>query len=1065
MTKKLSFYSQLFILLASTLFIAITATGQTTRKNQLSILILSSRPLLDKGYAAKLKSEGIQVACTSYYQTFPYGFLKKFNLIVLDKTPLAGARHGIWWQKELHFERNLDSIKKYVDDGGGLLIYTNLADAGGPRAGGCNDVLKPFGIQLKQTSVIDEKRSFSDWYPGNHINWTENLNKKHPVTKDLKRIYFPAAILRWDDCYTNPPLECDKNWTTIVESMPGATTRNYLDRKWQLNNESAVPHVLGAVRDWGKGRMAVLSINPIYTHRNGYTHNPHVTEMSTGPVDGIILDKGDGKVTSDTGKMLLNLYSWLGNNTSKGFGGYRTGGPIDAQKVVRIDKMPIQYYKFLVGVHSSYSDGKGSVKEFADAAKKAGYSAIVFTENFAKMKPGAYEALIKECAQYSDDELFCLPGYEIEDQDRNSIILAGAPRIPPKSWLTEDGSRLVQTHMVYLTLYNTLTIIHHPDSNPLPKERMKHFQAMSIYTYRNGKLIDNSLSAYMWQVQNASNPHPVAVHEVYSPDKVALAAKTGFQQIIPSDKVKNAAGYFRFGQGHYFESPAKYMISEGPIVYKWGFGHPKSMDKNQFYTGIGVESDVPLKYVKIYDGFNLIRKWLPQKSRNFQQTAYFRYGPQFDLFLVAEDKSGRKVITNSIRTVPERFHSRCSDRQNWLGYVAIFYTGTDAMGGLPNLAVPVEGVPEGEDIFTPVRGACMAVKANHPFSSKNVVITESEINEKYVRALFKEVVYDAKPSMISKSSNIYDCMIRNWSFAVENGNGFNLSVVDYNLKLKRNIEPKLTGGMFPCFVKMLDNRYAWYKDGKLISGTIQGGKTINVPVGGMVGGFIVLSPGMAAGNGWIGLRTELPGSGQLKRGTAFRAKLLYPSSIKANTKKLENLFKDQAKWLNTLGFGPVSPYRLETTRGLPEKSAYPLQYEAVEGGVAGTVEKTADLPVKTAVCVNGLNANFPAGIWRQNSKSIDYVGVFGNTAYFMLDTSTKGNFYVGSLIFANNPDLVIEIVYWTPEGITMEIHNPSGQDIEAKIKSAGEITNLYKLDAEAKIKRGASIILKRGKTL
>ncbi len=1069
MTKNLKFIKRLSAILSISLlwqFGPANAATLKTSKTPLSILILSGRPLLDKGYAAKLESEDIQVACTSYYQTFSYEFLKKFNLVVLDETPLAGARYGIFGQRELHFERNLNNIKKYMKAGGGLLVYTDLADAGGPRAGGCNDVLRPFGIQMEQSCVIDPKRINNPWQFDNSINWTENLNHNHPVTKGLKRIYFPAAILRWDDCYTAPPLNCDKNWTPIIESMPGADTRNYVNHKWYLNSNTAKPHILGAVRNYGKGQMAVISINPIYTHRNGYTLNPHVSEMCTGPVDGIVLDKGNGKVASDTGHLLLNLYSWLGKNSEKGFGGYRTGGPIDAAKVVKTAKLPTKYFKFLVGIHSKYSDGTGSVKDYADAAKKAGYSVIVFTENLAKMKPGAYAELIRDCEKNSSDEIFCLPGYQLEDQDRNSMILAGAPRVPPRAWLTEDGSRLVQTQMVYLTLYNTLTIIHHPDSNLLPKERLKHFQAMSVYTYRDGKLIDNSLSAYLWQVQNASNPHPIAVHEVYSPDKVALAAKTGFQQIIPSDSPKNAAGYFRFGQGHYFEAPAKYMISEGPVVYSWGAGRPKWMSRWQFMLSIGVKSDTDLKYVKIYDGFNLVRKWLPRKSKNFHQTTYFRYGPQFDLCVIAEDKAGKKVITNSIRTVTQRFHCRCSDRQNWLGYIAAYYTGADAMGGLRHLVVPVEGVPEGKDIFTPVRGACMAPKINFPFSCGNVVLTESEINEKYVRALYKEVVYDAKPSMISKESNIYDCLIRNWCYSVGKSNNNYISLVEYDLKLKRNVEPIPGYGLFPRFVTLLNNKYAWYKDGKLVTGTIPGGKTIDIPVGGLAGGFIVLSPGMAAGGNWLGLKAALPGDGQLKKGTEFSAKLLYSAPNKPNSKEIKDDFgKAPALWLNALGFGPVLPYKINLTRGKLEKSVFPVRYTAVDGGVAGSVEKTANLPVKTMVRVDALSAKLPAGLWRQASGKIDYTGVFENSAYFPLDTAVKGNFFAGNLIVSSNPEIGIEIVQWTPQGIFIELHNPTGINIATNLKSAPEISNLFKLDAQVAVPPGSSKIYKQGKTI
>ena len=59
---------------------------------------------------------------------------------------------------------------------------------------------------------------------------------------------------------------------------------------------------MGAVRTWGKGRMAALSINPGYTHQFGYTKEKGIGgEMNFGLVDGMILKTGDGTVIDGLG--------------------------------------------------------------------------------------------------------------------------------------------------------------------------------------------------------------------------------------------------------------------------------------------------------------------------------------------------------------------------------------------------------------------------------------------------------------------------------------------------------------------------------------------------------------------------------------------------------------------------------------------------------------------------------------------------------------------------------------------------------------------------------------------
>ena len=105
----------------------------------------------------------------------------------------------------------------------------------------------------------------------------------------------------------------------------------------------------------------------------------------------------------------------------------------------------------------------------------------------------------------------------------------------------------------------------------------------------------------------------------------------------------------------------------------------------------------------------------------------------------------------------------------------------------------------------------------------------------------------------------------------------------------------------------------------------------------------------------------------------------------------------------------------------------------------------------------------PVGMWRQGSSSIDFTGAFENAAYFMLDTSVKGGFYAGNMITSDNPDLRVEIVYWTPEGIFLEVHNPTKSKITAKLKTPDVISGLFKLDTKVTVPSGSSLILKKGK--
>ncbi len=187
-------------------------------------------------------------------------------------------------------------------------------------------------------------------------------------------------------------------------------------------------------------------------------------------------------------------------------------------------------------------------------AKKAGYALIVFTETFDKLSRDAWEKLVVQCRQYTTDDFVSLPGYDIMDPDGNHMVLVAPPEYPRASWLSADGKRLVKTQMVNLLFYNHMVVAHRPGAGPLPYQRLKHFQGLTVYTYRDGKLADDGLKAYQWTVESGSNPHPIVVHEMYHPSEVSTAAKQGFQQLMPSDTVRNAAAYFRIGTPHFFEA-------------------------------------------------------------------------------------------------------------------------------------------------------------------------------------------------------------------------------------------------------------------------------------------------------------------------------------------------------------------------------------------------------------------------------------------------------------------------------------------------------------------------------
>ncbi len=1078
----------------------------------IAILFVGPYAGMDGAYAAELTRQGAVFANASFFTPLSDAFFQRFNVIVIDKLPFIGEEFDTFGQRMMTYWANMRKIRQRAAEGAGVLVYVNVTDGGGANAGGWNQEMQPWGIQIQQACIRDAARRIEPWnvYGGEcYYSWTENL-AKHPVTDGLKRIYWPSVNMRWDDCYAAPPLLADKNWTPLVMAMPGATAARQVDDKWVDDPQSKDGLVLCAVRPVGKGRVAALAIHPWYTHGMGYTKvaSKSVGEMSPGIIDGIILKKGDGTVPSDTGALVSRLYAWLaGDSAAAGFGGYQTGDPIqtDPPLLTEEEKQfkpvldfdgnvfppswrhrgalvrtadnqyypevsdplltgPLHFYKALIGARTKLSDGKGTVADYAKQAKKAGYALIVFTETFEKLTFAEWRELVAQCAKYSSDTFVCLPGYDIQDPDGNHFVLIGPPELPRASWLTADGTRLAKTQMVNFLFYNHMVVCHRPAAGPLPYERLKHFQGISVYTYRGGKVVDDGLKAYQWKVESASNPHPIVVHELFSPSEVAQAAKTGFQQLMPSDTVRNAVAYFRIGSPHFFEAPARYLISEGPQVHTWVSSPkdigPASENRTHFRVAVGVRSDVPLKSVLLYDGTHLLRRWLPGTTE-FQAMADFEHCRQYDLFIIAEDANGRRAITNSIRTVAERYHYRCGDRQNWLSDVGFHncYTGSRLPDGL-DFIMPVKGTAEASSLFPNVRGAMMAPKITFPFTCNDVVVQDVLLDEKYTRALIDEVGLDAMPSLLSQPSDVYTARRRNYSFTPGRTGKHWIVLTEYEITLKRDVEPVNPAGLFPAFSRLRTSKYYRWENGKLATSEITGTTVQDVPAGTLAGGYIAMGPGLQVRDGQFGLAPHAGNPAKLPAGTKRTARFLYAyngfSPYAWNWKGGYGFDDEPEGLLRAMGFAGPTPYQLTMTRGTLDRIAYLAEMTPDRGGVAGTVANTAEVLFDIPLQLRGVNANWPAGLWRAG-QPIAYTGVFEGTAWPRLDVSKAGAFYAGNLLTATHPNLVIAVVRWTKDGIKLELHNPTETAIEATVSTAAELTGYKAFTRKVAVPAGTTV--------
>ena len=407
----------------------------------------------------------------------------------------------------------------------------------------------------------------------------------------------------------------------------------------------------------------------------------------------------------------------------------------------------------------------------------------------------------------------------------------------------------------------------------------------------------------------------------------------------------------------------------------------------------------------------------------------------------------------------ERFVGRCSDRQNWLFDVGAHYTGTF----LPEdygVSMPIKGTKEASSIFTDERGTCMAIKLNFPFTCNDMVLTESLLEDKYTSALWADVGCDAMPSRPSQTSDVYKGRMRWYNFTQDIPGNPWVTLVEYDLVLKRDVEPVNPAGLFPIFQRAPGKNSAFWDGKQVIVSPMPKGGIVDVPPGSMAGGFIALSDGLQIQNGNFGMAPQKGNPAKLAVGTRLTARFLIGwkrQSIGSMPKA--NKFDDKPdEWLKAMGFAGPTPYQINLTRGKLDKMAFIAEMTPDNYGVAGQIAAPANIPYQIPLQIKGANERWVAGIWREDT-GISYTGILEGSAWPRLDVSKPVKFYAGNLLVSDNKDLVLDFVKWTKDAVKVEVHNPTDKPIDATVLTPKEITDYKSLNKKVSVPPGTTIYI------
>lgn len=734
MTKKTTYKGTVTIVL--TILFSILSVVAGDKKSKPSILFCSGgidrSPFLHLTYLQELHKKGFEVDYIESYkqlQNLTPERLSQYNVIVINTTKKSPFR-GIDESLDQNF---VPMIIDFVKKGGGMLImaqHPNHID---------DSLFEAFGIKIGAGTIKEnnpEKIGKLSNYPIKlPLFYTSNIAES-PVSKGVNGIWYPAHGRH--DCGMTYPLVLDSNWQDVVSTSTSseAVPMKRDKSSSKIINEISEPiksPTIFAIRKFGKGRIAIAAMYPQFSigAGTGFTFNREV------------LSKGVKGKPSNFENLLDNTYRWLAQTSlkNKAVGGYKTREEVLVSSNKRFQALEKfkknhtlkknQYsknytpktFKGIIGAHSSLSDGKGTVSEYAEAAKQAGIDFVVFCESFTNMNEKKYRQLHEECKKYSDKDVAMIPGFSIKNNIGNHTFFIhdgtnwpnGKSKWPDQSFLTGEKKNILELQTTdkngKFTGYDNKNafnyFLKHPKGNNsvgyfnwadsgkgmrIPHLRL--YSLAAIRYHKNGKLIEDLTDEYLVTIQSTKPPFPISYNEVYSPDELLKEVKSGNAlTYVNAGNIAGISTALSWARG------STAYLSDGPVIYWHPCRHgPMTFGAEEFSVrnallplGFGASSIAGLKSITIYNGTDLFRHFKLNGEKEFRETLFINAMVAKNLVMIVEDINGKKAISGHryFKKFDERMVSYCGDHVN-SGYMRSFH----GPGGLPVCPSPILPVKE-----------------------------------------------------------------------------------------------------------------------------------------------------------------------------------------------------------------------------------------------------------------------------------------------------------------------------------------------------------------------------------
>ncbi|MHC4872059.1 MAG: hypothetical protein ACYTFY_09455 [Planctomycetota bacterium] len=682
--------------------------------------------IIDLNYLKELHSRGFEADYLDEMKQFSWERIKKYNCLVIFDIPYPKGHPEA--RPPIYRTEFIKLTERYLKTGGGVFLMK--ANYNG------DDNVLPLLTKWDARiplEIFKEDSSKTFMVPRMNLEFvratfTENILST-PVSKGVSRIWFPY-MEHYNGCET-AAIKVSDEWQVVYKGSPSSYTVPFKAKNPMLKlpedifvrKDGVKSPDLFAIRDYQKGRIALTSTWPTWSLGSG----------TAWLYERRFLSRGFNDKPSDFQRLLDNTFSWLSAPSikSKAVGGYKTPAerllpPNERESVKQQyrDMMPDDYsdriagekdgvfnyywskarnwkiYKGLYGAKSNYGGGSGSVSEWAEAARSAGLSFLVFMDDFSKITEKSMEKLKTDCRNNSDDDLLLLPGYAMKTNIGDNFFVYG-PRLEmpgrnclvgknkdllnlqyqdPKTGKFEKGNAVLTWILRAKNKGVNFGYYHFKDpAAVMPMYDLRLYSVAALRTYKDGKKLEDMTDDYLISVDSTIASLPVSVNICNSPQDMTREVKSGnaFTYAMASS-VKNlyrdALTYAHQYSGN------NVFSSDGPIIKYWSnCVRSATYGSARFASGrahlpalMWITSEKGLKKVVIYDGPKIFRKFILKGEKELKRVLEISANLHRNLVLVAEDIDGGKAVSFPLRAYkPNTSASYCSDHINDGGKIYI----------------------------------------------------------------------------------------------------------------------------------------------------------------------------------------------------------------------------------------------------------------------------------------------------------------------------------------------------------------------------------------------------------